>query len=119
MASTRNRNSPGDYKLEQRSFDLANVYNSYAHSQYGSAYKPAMPSVGITPSRMPNNTLSYNPTEIESSLFGINSTNLVNPRAPLKANLKSIPTVPFFDRLPIFMPLPLVVESKQRPFPIG
>lgn len=119
MASTRNKNTSGNYYLQQRSFDLAKKYNIYQNSQYGQAFAPALPSVGITPSHMPNNTLSLNPTEIESSLFGINSTNLVDPRAPLKADLKTVPTVSYFDRLPVFMPNPLVIEDKQRPFPIG
>jgi hypothetical protein len=119
MASTRNKNTPGDYYLQQRSFDLAKTYNTYQNSQYGQAYAPAMPCVGIIPSHMPNNTLSLNPIEIESSLFGINSTNLVSPQAPLKAKLKTVPTISYFDRLPVFMPNPLVIEDKQRPFPIG
>ena len=118
MASTRNINSGGDYNLEQRNYALARIYNSYKYSAQGCAYKPSIPSIGITPSRMPRNTLSSNPIDIESLLFGINSTNLVNPQKPIKPQLKQIPTSEFFDRLPVHMPKPLVVENNQRPYPI-
>ena len=56
--------------------------------------------------------------EMESGLFGINSTNLVNPQKPITPDLKRIPTSVFFDRLPINMPNPLVIEHNQRPYPI-
>jgi hypothetical protein len=119
MASTRNSNTAGDYKLQQNSNTLAKNYSSYLNSQYGSAFVPAMPCAGVMPSHMPRDTLSKNSIEIESSLFGINSTNLVNPQPPVKEKLKTIPYVSYFDRLPVFMPAPLVVDKKQRPFPIG
>ena len=67
---------------------------------------------------MPRDTLSNNPVEIESALFGINSTNLVEPQPPVKAQLKSIPVKQFFQRTPLIMPKPLVIEHNQRPFPI-
>ena len=37
--------------------------------------------------------LSYNPIDIESSLFGINSTNLVNPQPPVKPEIKVLPSL--------------------------
>ena len=37
--------------------------------------------------------LSYNPVDIESSLFGINSTNLVNPQPPVKPEIKILPSL--------------------------
>ena len=59
-----------------------------------------------------------NPVEIESYLFGINANNLVQPQPPVKPELHTIPEISFFNRLPIIMPKPLVVENKQRPLPI-
>ena len=67
---------------------------------------------------MARNTLSNNPIEIESSLFGINSTNLVQPQKPVKPDLKTIPMRQFFQRTPMIMPTPLVMEDNQRPYPI-
>jgi hypothetical protein len=118
MTSTRSNNTCGNYNLQQRNFSLANQYTSYVNSQYGHAYNPALPCMGITPSHMPRNTLSNNPIEIESALFGINSTNLVTPQPPVVPQLKNVREQAYFERLPLIMPKPLVVEKSQRPFPI-
>ena len=119
MASTRNINCQGSYCLQQKSYRKSRDYNSYLNSQYGTAYNPAIPSIGITPSHMPQNTLSNNPIEIESALFGINSTNLVNPQQPVEPNLKTIPEISFFERTQVIMPKPLIMQNRQRPFPIA
>ena len=118
MASTRNNNTPGNYCLQQRQYSLALDYRSYVNGANGSAYYPRMPCLGIIPSHMPRNTLSSNPVEIESVLFGINSTNLVQPAKPVTPLLNTIPECSFFNRIPLIMPKPLVVEKGQRPFPI-
>ena len=118
MTSTRNNNTKGNYCLQQKSYKSAENYEFYSNSQYGHAYNPAIPCLGITPSHMPWNTLSHNPVEIESTLFGINSTNLVNPQTPTPPELKNIPEKSFFERIPLIMPLNLVIENRQRPFPI-
>ncbi len=118
MTSTRNINTRSDYCLQQRQFKLANDYELYKNSSYGPAFEPAIPCVGYTPSHMARNTLSNNPIEIESSLFGINSTNLVQPQKPVKPQLKTVPMKQFFQRTPMIMPQPLVMEHNQRPFPI-
>ena len=118
MASTSNKNTPGNYCLQQRSYGDSLAYAEYANSQYGHAFKPAMPALGITPSHMPRNTLSNNPVAIESSLFGIGSTNLVDPQKPTKPELKKIPTMNFFERTPLILPAPLEPLKDQRPFPV-
>jgi hypothetical protein len=118
MASTRNKNMPNDYYLEQRNFALASNYELYKNSQYGKAYKDALPCLGFNPSQMPRETFAYNAIEIESALFGINSTNLVKPQAPVEPEMKTLPTIKYFNTVPLFMPAPLVVENKQRPYPI-
>jgi hypothetical protein len=118
MASTRSNNTPGNYCLQQREYNLSEKYDLYKNSQYGSAYTPAIPCIGYMPSHMPRGTLSRNPVEIESALFGINSTNLVKPQAPVQPELKTIPMQQFFERMPLIMPQPLVIENNQRPLPI-
>ena len=67
---------------------------------------------------MPRDTLSNNSVEIESALFGINSTNLVEPQPDINPKLKTIPMKQFFQRTPLIMPKPLVIENNQRPFPV-
>ena len=118
MASTRNINTPSDYCLQQRSYKDSLKYNEYENSQAGRAYHNALPCMGITPSHMPREAFSKNSVEIESSLFGINSTNLVTPQQPVVPHLKTLPEVSYFERLPMYMPEHLVVETDQRPFPI-
>lgn len=118
MASTRNINTRGDYNLEQNHFRESRNHINYLHGSQGRAYKQTMPSIGYMPNHMPRDTLSKNPIEIESMLFGINSTNLVNPSKPITPQLRKIPTSNFFNRLPVLMPKPLVIENNQRPYPI-
>ena len=118
MASTRNLNTRGDYNLEQQAFGLSRNYNNYLYASQGRAYQQSIPTIGLVPNKMPRDTLSNNPIDIESMLFGINSTNLVQPQKPIKPDLKRIPSSVFFDRLPVCMPKPLVMEKDQRPYPI-
>lgn len=118
MSSTRNKNTRENYCLEQRDYSLASNYTQFENSSYGRAYSNAIPCVGITPSHMPRDTLSYNPIEIENYLKGIGSTNLVYNVEPTNPKLKSISSVSYFDRIPLIMPEPLVIETNQRPFPI-
>ena len=115
MASTRSKNTPGNYELEQKVNNLTKKYDLYQHSQHGSAYKTAIPALGYTPNSMSRDTLSTNPIDIESALFGINSTNLVEPKPNTIAHLKKIPEKEFFNRLPLIMPDKLVIENNQRP----
>ena len=118
MASTRNLNTRGNYDLEQQTFKTSRNYNEYKYAAQGCAFQPSIPTIGLMPNRMPRHTLSRNPIDIESVLFGIGSTNLVNPKKPVKPDLKRIPTSVFFERLPVHMPKPLVIENDQRPYPI-
>lgn len=118
MASTRNRNTPGNYCLEQREYKNSEQYTLYPNSQYGAAYNTRLPGNGLNPAQIPWNKLSYNSPDIESFLFGINSTNLVNPAAPVVPELAKLNSANIFEREPVFIPEPLVIEKNQRPYPI-
>lgn len=118
MASTRNNNTTGDYRLQQQSYTSALNHNSYEYSYAGRAYNPAMPKLGIIPSRMSRDTLSNNAVDIESALRGINATNLVNPHEPVKPQLKHVQSVSFFERTPTIMPEEFSLLKDQRPFPV-
>ena len=59
MASTRNRNTPGNYNLEQREFKQSENYTLYPNSQYGAAYNTRLPGNGLLPAQIPGNKLSY------------------------------------------------------------
>jgi hypothetical protein len=119
MASTRNNNTKSDYCLQQRQYARQFEYQEYAHSQHGQPYVPAITAGGSAPpSRMWRNNLSHNPIEIESTLFGIGSTNLVNPQPKVCPKLKYPPVLHFFERREVIMPEPLEVEPNQRAFPV-
>jgi len=118
MASTRNNNTREDYLLQQKSYKTSRNYIDFKNSANGAAYKTALPVLGITPSHMPREAFSNNSVDIEGALFGINSTNLVNPQPTVVPSLKKLPEVSYFDRMRVIMPEPLVVEKNQRPFPV-
>jgi hypothetical protein len=118
MASTRNNNTKSDYCLQQRSIEQNRDYKLYKYSQSGRAYDPAIPTVGYMPSHMNSSVFSNNPTDIESALFGINANNLVEAAPPVEPQLKNVKEVQFFERIPTIMPLPLILEERQRPFPV-
>lgn len=114
MASTRNRNTPGDYKLEKKSYQQTCDYNTY--TSYGVAQTTYFPGVGIAGSNIPRSELSGNSCDIENSLFGIGSTNLENPLPPVLPDIKKLKSLNFADRIPVFMPKPLEVDTTiQRP----
>ena len=83
MASTSNKNTPGNYCLEQKEYKQNETYTLYANSQYGAAYNTRLPGNGLMPAQIPWNKLSYNASDTEAFLFGINATNLVNPALAL------------------------------------
>ena len=118
MASTRNRNTSGNYCLEQKQYQQSGGYTLYPNSQYGAAYNTRLAGNGLLPGQMPWNKLSYNAADTESFLFGINSTNLVNPAPTFVPEITKLDLVNIFDKGPVFMPEPLVIEKKQRPFPV-
>lgn len=118
MASTRNRNTPGNYGLEQREYQQSNNYTLYPNSQYGAAYNTRLPGNGLLAGQVPWNKLSYNAADTESFLFGINSTNLVNPAPCFVPEIVQLSTANIYDKGNTFMPEPLVIEKNQRPFPV-
>ena len=119
MTSTRNRNTLIDYKLETKINSQINEHSLYLHSANGRPISECIPSVGYTPSHMSNYALSNNPVDIESNLFGIGSTNLISQNKPVEPSLKNLNFVDYFERnKTVIMPYPMVLNKKERPFPI-
>jgi len=118
MASTRNINTPGNYCLEEKQYKHFENYTLYPNSQYSAAYDTKLPGTGLLPAQIPWNKLSYNAPDIESFLFGINSTNLVNPAPCLVPELAKINSANIYKKQTTYIPEPLVIEKNQRPFPI-
>ena len=118
MASTRNINTPGNYYLEQKQYKESEGCTLYPNSQYGAAYNTRLPGLGVNPGQIPWNKMSNNAADIESFLFGVNSTNLVNPAPIFVPELAKIDSVNIYEKEPTFMPEPLVIQKNQRPLPI-
>jgi hypothetical protein len=118
MASTRNRNTLGNYNLEQREFKQTETYTLYPNSQYGAAYNTRLPGNGLMPAQIPWNQLSHNAADTESFLFGINSTNLVNPAPCFSPEITQLDSTNIYEKGNTFIPEPLVIEKNQRPFPV-
>jgi hypothetical protein len=113
MASTRNKNTAGDYALEQKAYDEQLLYRSYI--RYGVPESPFFAGHSLLPGKMASRDLANNYCDIESQLRGIGSTNLVQPQsevAPQLKNIQSLNMVPAPQ--PVSMPDPLVIEPNQR-----
>ena len=116
MASTRARNLPRDYRLQQQSYENASQHIEYKHGPTGTPVQPAFPVLGSIPSRFNWNDLAFNPVEIENVLWGINANNLVKPRKPVTPQLKQLKYAKFFERAPVVLPVPFYPLINQRPF---
>jgi hypothetical protein len=115
MASTRNKNTPINYRLEVNSYQSAHSNLMYEHSSHGTAYDTRIAGNGLNPGQMPWNTMSSNSADIESFLLGINSTNLVNPVNTFMPDLYKLSSADLFNKGPVYMPDPMVVQRGQRP----
>ena len=116
MASTRNKNSISDYKHEIRSYTNASNYMTYEQS--GKAPTNHFAGNGLLMGRMASENLSSNACDIESQLFGIGSTNLVNPQKHIQPKLHDVKSLNIIDRDSVIIPEPLIVEKNQRPYPM-
>ena len=115
MASTRTHNTPGNYCLQQREYQEARQYTIYKYSAYGEAVDTKLPGNGLNPAQIPWNKLSKNSADIESFLFGINSTNLVKPQGPLTPELTCLQSANIYESAPVYLPEPFIPLNNQRP----
>jgi len=114
MASTTNKNSINNYKIEQNKQTRLCDYKLYEHSAYGKSNNTYLPDFGLTPVQLPREALHNNPINVESDLFGIGSTNLENPKEMTNPDKINVQHISFFDRPTIILPEPLVMEKNQR-----
>ena len=114
MASTKNRNTESDYKLEQ--LLNTNHLENNLYVNYGRPTTECFPEIGYTPSKLSRDALANNPVDIESTLRGIGSTNMVNACTPPTPSLRNLDFKAFFDRTQaVVMPYPFVKNNYQRP----
>lgn len=115
MASTRNNNTLGNYRIEKKQNIEASQYatnNLYSHQPI------KMAGYGFIQGHLPLNTMSNNSVDIESFLFGINSTNLTQPKdiwfTPELKTLHHESVVKDYNN-PVILPAPLICRKNQRP----
>lgn len=119
MTSTRNKNTSLNYTLETNTYNNRNNHDYYIHASNGRPYTECIPSIGYTPSHISRDALSNNAIDIESSLYGIGSCNLVKPCTPINPEIKNIKFKDYFEKSKeIIMPYPLSFNNNQRPFPV-
>ena len=119
MASTRLKNAPNMYKREVNKYNKHYSNNTYVGKVLHD--KTYLPGLGMNypsfNSGINNSILSSNGADIESALFGIGSTNLVQPKAPVSAQMNNLSNISFFDAKPEtnnMIPEPLVVHNQER-----
>ena len=113
MASTRNRNTPGDYTLEKKKYNDALKYNT--NKEYGQPQKSYLPGHGLMPAKTCRNVLANNACDIESTLFGIGANNLETPKEPCKPQLNNLKSLYVADKPNVFVIDPRSADPKQRP----
>jgi hypothetical protein len=118
MASTRNKNTPGNHCLDERQNVRIEGWQLYQNGANGEAYDTRLPGTGLNPAQLPWYKLSSNAADIESFLFGINANNFVNPAPPLTPELKCLQSANLFKTSPVIMPVPQAIPKNQRPFPV-
>ena len=115
MASTRNRNTQGNYELEQWSLEQSRVQQSYTYQPNGQAITTHFAGDGLIGQWMPPTLLSDNSVDVESFLRGVGTTNLVSPKPDTQVQSKPIAQLAIFNKTPLMLPKPLYIEPEQRP----
>jgi len=135
MASSRNKNTFGNYNAEQLDYRRTYQHTTYVNGPNGVPVKTYLPGNGLIGAKCPLTELSHNARDIEmylrggmtanelnnssrdveSFLYGIGATNLVNPRESMTIRLKKLQSLNLYDTPEVIMPDPLVVEANQRP----
>lgn len=114
MASTRNKNSPGNYSLEsqgkreQAQYKVNEIYSVPEQTNFFGD--------GLLPGRVGPAKLSSNYCDIESDLKGIGSTNLVQSKAPTEPDIFQLKSLNMIDRVPLIMPKSYQHSNVERPF---
>jgi len=75
---------------------------------------PNLAGNGLLMGRMAGRDLAKNDCDIESFLFGIGSTNLVDPLPPVVPHINRIPTLDILRKTPMVLPPILSIEPGQR-----
>ncbi len=120
MASTRNKNCPGDYDLQQRAYRQSFERMSFDHSSFvGHPTQSYMPGQGLVGGKIAPRILAQNFSDVESDLFGIGATNLVEGPRILPVTAESPLQYQYLDVAlrprELIMPAAFAPQENQRP----
>tara|TARA_Y100000389_G_C17436672_1_gene505967 strand:- start:639 stop:998 length:360 start_codon:yes stop_codon:yes gene_type:complete len=118
MSSTSNKNTLGDYTLEQNINNSISNHMTYIHNASGLAYTNHLAGNGLLMGKNAPETLCNNYCDIESQLRGIGSSNLVIPKKEILPELKYNKSLSISERLPTIVPESIQLDKDQRPFPL-
>ena len=99
MTSTRNKNTVGNYEREQDEKHNLRRYEMYVG--FGRNDNPHFAGNGLG---IGKNTLATNYYDVESELFGIGSTNLVNPRSAFIPESTQMKTLSIITKNTVLLP---------------
>jgi hypothetical protein len=115
MASTRSRNTPGNYASEQQINNQQNDYMSFEKSSfYGTVPATYFPGQGLVGMKTAGLNLASNSADIESQLFGIGSTNLVSPQIPVAPDVYALNSLNVAYKAPVIIPVAFAPVPNQR-----
>jgi hypothetical protein len=114
MASTRNKNSTGNYTLElegkkeQAQYKMNEVYSVPPETN--------QPGQGLLAGSVGPAKLAANYCDIESELRGIGSTNLVTPMPKVTPYINDLRSLNVSNRIPLILPKSYQHNNEERPF---
>ena len=112
MASTRNRNLPGEYALEKRRYEQSMARMSFEQSPYyAHAQQSYLPGYGVAGAKMPARVIRPDFSDVESELFGIGANDLENARLFPLVQMNQPIRISHLD----FAPLPYAVTNTPMP----
>ena len=116
MASTRNRNSDGEYKNWQAAQSTFSVRETHVTADMYSKNRAFLPGNSLIHGKVPGVCLAHNSVDIESSLRGIRANDMVNGAPNVTPNVKKqqFMDVASRTRIPLITPAPLTYEPNQR-----
>jgi hypothetical protein len=115
MASTRNKNTPGNYDAQQSINQMARQYYSYeTANHFAVPVETYFPGNGLVGMKTAHRNLSQNYSDIESYLFGIGSTNLVSPTSDPIPEIHQKKSLNIIDKAVVILPEQLTILPNQR-----
>jgi hypothetical protein len=115
MSSTRNKNSQSEYKLQVQGNRFIDNFTTYTQST--TPVTTLFAGNGIIMPHIGRDQLSYSSIDHESYLFGINSTNLVNPQPQFTPKIKQLKSLNMIKTPQLIMPQPNLFDNidNERP----